>query len=177
MALAESSVEDIEKQSLKCRKCRFLVIEDPPHKILNVSTTGLLTDDDSSNTFNICDENLPYWISAAIEEVNFRPGPVLMKSMNAMSLFVQASWTKGKLSCPGCGCRLGGFDYVTRAEQPVYIVKSKVDLKLSGVLAPALTLAKIVQPKLSERGDSEDWVSSESSDVGSQSQSPGLCQS
>ena len=73
MALAESSVEDIEKQSLKCRKCRFLVIEDPPHKILNVSTTGLLTDDDSSNTFNICDENLPYWISAAIEEVNFRP--------------------------------------------------------------------------------------------------------
>ena len=72
MALAESSVEDIEKQSLKCRKCRFLVIEDPPHKILNLSTTGLLTDDDldSSNTFNICDDNLPYWISAAIEEVD-----------------------------------------------------------------------------------------------------------
>ena len=69
MALAESAVEDIEKQSLKCRKCRFLVIEDPPHKILNISDTGLLTADDSSNTFNICDETLPYWISAAIEEV------------------------------------------------------------------------------------------------------------
>ena len=73
MALAESSVEEIEKQSLKCRKCRFLVLEDPPHKILNNPITGLLTDDDqdSSNTFNICDENLPYWISTAIEEVNF----------------------------------------------------------------------------------------------------------
>ena len=85
MALAESSVEDIEKQSLKCRKCRFLVIEAPPHKILNVSTTGLLTAEDSSNTFNICDENLPYWISAAIEEVNSH---VLMIDGNAMSLFV-----------------------------------------------------------------------------------------
>ena len=77
MALAESSVEDIEKQrqSLKCRKCRFLVIEDPPHKILNISDTGLLTADDSSNTFNICDETLPYWISAAIEEVNICAQP------------------------------------------------------------------------------------------------------
>ena len=88
MALAESSVEDIEKQSLKCRKCRFLVIEDPPHKILNVSTTGLLTDDDSSNTFNICDENLPYWISAAIEEVNFRPGPSCPDEVNECNVTV-----------------------------------------------------------------------------------------
>ena len=85
MALAESSVEDIEKQSLKCRKCRFLVIEDPPHKILNVTpTAGLLTDDDqdSSNTFNICDENLPYWISAAIEEVDSNHVPMMSKQYN-----------------------------------------------------------------------------------------------
>ena len=69
MALADY-VEEIEKQSLKCRKCRFLVVEQPPHKIL--SPTGLETDGDqeSSNTFNICDDNLPYWISAAIEEVD-----------------------------------------------------------------------------------------------------------
>jgi len=134
MALAESSVEEIEKQSLKCRKCRFLVIEDPPHKIL--TTTDLLADEDqeSSNTFNICDENLPYWITAAIEE---------------------GSWTKGKLSCPGCGCRLGGFDYVTRAAQPVYIVKSKVDLKLTG----SQSLGRIVQPRPAESEDSSDVVS------------------
>ena len=61
------AVEEIEKQSLKCRRCRFLVVEQPPHKIL----TGLESDDDQepSNTFNICDENLPQWISAAIDEV------------------------------------------------------------------------------------------------------------
>ena len=60
---------------------------------------------------------------------------------------------------------------MTRAEDPVYIVKSKVDLKVSGGV-PALS--KIVQPRQSERGgDSGDLTSSESSDVGSQS--PGLC--
>ena len=87
---------------------------------------------------------------------------------------LQASWTKGKLSCPGCGCRLGGFDYVTRAEDPVYIVKSKVDLKLK--VSGALAVSKIVQPRQSDRaGDSEDLLtSSESSDVGSLSVSPGL---
>ena len=64
---------------------------------------------------------------------------------------------------------------MTRAENPVYIVKSKVDLKLKVSGAPALS--RLVQPRQSERGgDSEDLLtSSESSDVGSQSQSPGLC--
>merc|ERR550525_603808 len=141
MALADY-VEEIEKQSLKCRKCRFLVVEQPPHKIL--SPTGLETDGDqeSSNTFNICDENLPQWISAAVEE---------------------AGWTKGKLSCPGCGARLGGFDYVTRACLPVYIVRSKVDLKLSG--SNTQHDRRIVQPREADGGDS--------SETGSQS--AGLC--
>ena len=44
----------------------------------------------------------------------------------------QASWTKGKLVCPGCSSRLGGFDYVSGASEPVYIVKSKVDVKHAG---------------------------------------------
>ena len=34
--------------------------------------------------------------------------------------------------CPGCSSRLGGFDYVSRASKPVYIVKSKVDMKQAG---------------------------------------------
>ena len=63
---------------------------------------------------------------------------------------------------------------MTRAEDPVYIVKSKVDLKLK--VSGALAVNKIVQPRQSDRvGDSEDLLtSSESSDVGSQSVSPGL---
>ncbi len=28
--------------------------------------------------------------------------------------------------CPGCGARVGGFDYVGGQARPVYIVKSKV---------------------------------------------------
>ena len=156
MALADY-VEEIEKQSLKCRKCRFLVVEQPPHKIL--SPTGLETDGDqeSSNTFNICDENLPQWISAAVEEV--------MSDCVSCSLSspVQAGWTKGKLSCPGCGARLGGFDYVTRASLPVYIVRSKVDLKLTG--SNTQHDRRIVQPREADGGDS--------SETGSQS--AGLC--
>ena len=149
------AVEEIEKQSLKCRRCRFLVVEQPPHKIL----TGLESDDDQepSNTFNICDENLPQWISAAIEEVRR-----VMDGLGTNSPLLQGSWTKGKLSCPGCGARLGGFDYVTRASHPVYIVRSKVDLKLTG--SSSLT-ERIVEPRPVETGDS--------SEAGSES--PGLC--
>ena len=40
-------------------------------------------------------------------------------------LSYQGSWTRGKLLCPGCGARLGGFDFVTRATEPVYLVRSK----------------------------------------------------
>ena len=78
-------------------------------------------------------------------------------------LSVQAGWTKGKLSCPGCGARLGGFDYVTRASLPVYIVRSKVDLKLSG--SNTQHDRRIVQPREADGGDS--------SETGSQS--AGLC--
>ena len=80
-----------------------------------------------------------------------------------LTLLLQGSWTKGKLSCPGCGARLGGFDYVTRASHPVYIVRSKVDLKLTG--SSSLTETRIVEPRPAEAGDS--------SEAGSES--PGLC--
>ena len=151
------AVEEIEKQSLKCRRCRFLVVEQPPHKIL----TGLESDDDQepSNTFNICDENLPQWISAAIEEVR------RVMDRLVLTLLLQGSWTKGKLSCPGCGARLGGFDYVTRASHPVYIVRSKVDLKLTGTSSLTGTRIVVVEPRPVETRDS--------SEAGSES--PGLC--
>ena len=80
----------------------------------------------------------------------------------------QGSWTKGKLSCPGCGCRLGGFDYVTRASEPVYIVKSKVDIKTgsgSGV--------QIVLP--GSRVLPDDSGIMDSSESGSQTQGQALC--
>ena len=53
------------RTTLKCRKCRYLLLEQPPHRILE--------DEDSAqevaSTFNICDDNLPQWIADAVEEV------------------------------------------------------------------------------------------------------------
>ena len=41
---------------------------------------------------------------------------------------LQGGWTKGKLNCPNCQAKIGGFDFVAGAQYPVHIVKSKVDL-------------------------------------------------
>ena len=53
------------RTTLKCRKCRYLLLEQPPHRILE--------DEDSTqevaSTLNICDDNLPQWIADAVEEV------------------------------------------------------------------------------------------------------------
>merc|ERR1712110_1046484 len=36
-------------------------------------------------------------------------------------------WTKGRLNCPNCQSRIGGFDFVSGADYPVHLIKSKVD--------------------------------------------------
>lgn len=80
---------------LKCRRCRQALVED--RKVV-----------EGEDLFHIPDEDLPPWISQAIE---------------------QGGWTKGKLVCPSCQARVGGFDFVSRAVamSPVHLVKSKVD--------------------------------------------------
>ena len=42
-------------------------MEQPPHKILDATESS--NAQESSNVFNICDENLPQWINDAVEEV------------------------------------------------------------------------------------------------------------
>ena len=71
MALASpsSTMSTTECTTLKCRKCRFLLVEQPPHKILDTTESAECLE--SSNVFNICDENLPQWINDAVEEVLF----------------------------------------------------------------------------------------------------------
>ena len=39
----------------------------------------------------------------------------------------KAGWTKGRLNCPNCQSRLGGFDFVSGADYPVHLIKSKID--------------------------------------------------
>ena len=55
---------------LKCKKCRQLLVEEPSHKILDLGGEDA-AEEETSNVFIICDDNLPDWISDAVEEVNF----------------------------------------------------------------------------------------------------------
>ena len=64
-----SSLVDSSGTVVKCRKCRYQVLEEPPHKILESSLDQ--DNQDASNTLNICDDNLPQWIADSIEEVRF----------------------------------------------------------------------------------------------------------
>jgi len=130
-----------------------MLLEQPPHKILDTTESESSDAQESSNVFNICDENLPQWISDAVEE---------------------GGWTKGKLSCPSCSSRVGGFDYVTRSSLPIYIVRSKVDMKVTG--GAGETLHQLIQPKprdTSETSISSTGSSKPGSDVGSQETSSG----
>ena len=49
--------------------------------------------------------------------------------------------------------RLGGFDYVTRATEPVYLVRSKVDIRGSGARV------EVVMPRPLEVADTSDGES------------------
>jgi len=60
----------------------------------------------TSDLYVFSDENMPQWISQKVEE---------------------GGWTKGRLNCPNCQSRIGGFDFVSGADYPVHLIKSKVD--------------------------------------------------
>ena len=64
-----SALVDSSGTAVKCRKCRYQVLEEPPHRILESSLDQ--DNQDASNTINICDDNLPQWIADSIEEVSF----------------------------------------------------------------------------------------------------------
>jgi len=103
-------------RSLTCKKCRLQLLEEPRHRMMN-----LQGEDERANVYYIYEDTLPEWISDAVEEGN---------------------WTKGKLCCPSCKTRVGGFDFVTSLSgSPVYIVRSKVDLRVAG------TEVLLVKPK------------------------------
>ena len=65
-----SGLSSCDEKILKCRKCRQLLVEEPLHKILETCVDDA-DEEETSNTFIICDDNLPEWISEAVEEVIF----------------------------------------------------------------------------------------------------------
>ena len=69
--MASAFTENQTSLSLKCRKCRYLLLEQPPNEIAESSSQANSEEDyqEASNTFNICDDNLPQWIADAVEEV------------------------------------------------------------------------------------------------------------
>jgi len=103
MATAMPIIKEDKKlpeSGIKCRQCRsgFLIeVVDSEKSESFTSTTDL---------YLINEEDLPNWVSEKVEE---------------------AGWTKGRLNCPKCQCRVGGFDFVNGSENPVHFVKSKVD--------------------------------------------------
>ena len=52
----------------------------------------------------------------------------------------QSGWTKGRLNCPHCQCRIGAFDFVSGGgggggglDQAIHLVKSKVDESIATI--------------------------------------------
>ena len=62
--------------------------------------------------------------------------------------FLQASWTKGRLNCPKCQCRVGGFDFVGGSGHPVHLIKSKVDLSKKSGTTVILTADSSIGKKI-----------------------------
>eukprot|EP00088_Acartia_fossae_P052831 TRINITY_DN5986_c0_g3_i1.p1 TRINITY_DN5986_c0_g3~~TRINITY_DN5986_c0_g3_i1.p1 ORF type:complete len:193 (+),score=51.93 TRINITY_DN5986_c0_g3_i1:50-628(+) len=129
-----------DSAKLKCRKCREILLTKAVNHFRDITETGGGQGaQDEGNIFDVDDETKPDWISQQIE---------------------QGGWTKGKLSCPKCSTRVGGFDFVTGLSAQIYIVKSKVD-----IYSPTETV-NVIQPsprrvQMEARPDTSDGPSSE----------------
>merc|ERR1719357_1672240 len=76
----------------------------------------------------------------------------------------EGGWTKGKLCCPACSTRVGGFDFVSGStcSSPVYLTRSRVDLLEANGVPVHLVLSKAREQTGEETSDNV-----ESTDAGS----------
>ncbi|KAL6088309.1 hypothetical protein STEG23_017758, partial [Scotinomys teguina] len=125
----QSSEEQIG--SLRCWKCRKCIASSGC--FMNYLETQVIEDrHESVNAQNTCRlwhmsiESLPEWISCLIHK---------------------AQWTVGKLNCPFCGARLGGFNFVSTPKcscgqlAAVHLCKSRTDhqpARAGQLMSPAL---------------------------------------
>ncbi|CAL4069285.1 unnamed protein product, partial [Meganyctiphanes norvegica] len=110
-------------ENIRCRKCRHILLSGEDIVLRNAHNKPVSEDYESDmtctsvqdkNCIYISDEELPQFISDAITE---------------------ASWTKGKIHCPGCQARLGSFNFVSCIKcscnstslPAVHLLTSKVD--------------------------------------------------
>lgn len=101
---------------IKCHKCRNVLLDD----ISNVTNNSTRCDQQECSSYSlnnfiyIAEDNLPGWIRKKVET---------------------EQWTKGRLHCEKCGCRIGIFDYISGRKcncgqtvlPPVHFVASQVD--------------------------------------------------
>ncbi|XP_073933512.1 E3 ubiquitin-protein ligase RNF180 isoform X1 [Castor canadensis] len=129
--LTSKSHNQEEISILRCWKCRKCIASSGC--FINYLDNEVVKDrHDSVDAENICHvwhmniEALPEWISCLIQK---------------------AQWTVGKLNCPFCGARLGGFNFVSTPKcscgqlAAVHLSKSRTDhqpTQASGLMRPSL---------------------------------------
>ncbi|XP_060519517.1 E3 ubiquitin-protein ligase RNF180-like [Cylas formicarius] len=109
---------------IKCKKCRKTVVENSVSETVVLNAHGLAINEpdgsvcesvtESTSVF-LDEERLSDWLTAKISD---------------------GQWQKGRINCPHCGSRLGGFDFVSGNKcacmkyilPPVHLTNSKVDI-------------------------------------------------
>ncbi|KAJ8933210.1 hypothetical protein NQ314_014157 [Rhamnusium bicolor] len=109
-------------REIKCKNCRKVLFHEMQckHLFINAHHVPLTRSSDGcatteQNNLFLNEEYLPDWITIRIET---------------------EKWSKGRLNCPYCDSRVGGFDFVSGAKctcsiyvlPSIHIIKSKVDL-------------------------------------------------
>lgn len=106
---------------IKCKKCRKILFENTQSMLLNAHSLPISQEEDMCESITqaynlyIDEECLPIWVKTSIEK---------------------GEWSKGKILCPHCNTRIGGFDFISGMKcscsssvlPSVHIIKSKVDL-------------------------------------------------
>ncbi|KFM67812.1 E3 ubiquitin-protein ligase RNF180, partial [Stegodyphus mimosarum] len=86
-----------EKIIFKCRRCRHFLfshnqISDSHGEMLFSNERPSKSCNPIASVFYLKEESIPSWLKNQVDEGN---------------------WTKGKLFCPTCKCRIGSFDFVS----------------------------------------------------------------
>ncbi len=115
----ESMIGDHVKSIYKCRKCRHFLLAD--NQVSNCHGYPISSDENDSkscspvsNVWYLTEDRIPAWMKNQVDDGN---------------------WTKGKLFCPTCQCRIGSYDFVSGAKcscgshvlPPLHVVSSKLD--------------------------------------------------
>ncbi len=108
--LTPATAKATASSSILCASCRALLPGVSPREDGGGEEGGRAPS--SSDVIPVSEDpetgDLPEWIGVRVEE---------------------GGWTRGRLLCPQCGARVGGFDFVQGREAPVYLVASRVDVR------------------------------------------------